>query len=180
MIDSIHSLTHENLLLGVGVLLRGTEAGTLINAADPEAALAALMQDETRLVGATRDGCELRCVPHVVDLTRGCRTPAAGELLTAGWTVTLSGTLLEATDANLRMLLQTAEAAGDGLLWIGELGSGLLLIGLPCPIPTPGMTLRTSRSEPGGIAFALTMLHDAPGTAGLPLHLHWLKEGTHD
>lgn len=180
MIDSIHPMTHENLLLGEGMLLRNADAGALITADDPEALLETLRQDASCPVGATKDGCVLRCRPRVVDLTRGRRTPAAGELLTAGWEITLTGTLLEATEANLSLLLRPPEEKGEGLIWVGSMGSGLMLIELGCPVSTQGMTLRTSRSDPGEISFTLTLLHDAPDAEGLPLHLHRLKEATHD
>lgn len=180
MLDPMHALTHESLLLGEGLLLRGAAAQTLLNADDPEAQLIALSHDENHRIGATKDGCVLRCVPRVVDLTRGCRTPSAGELLTAGWAATLSGTLLEATADNLVLLLRPAEEPGTGLIWAGSMGSGLMLIELGYPVSTQGMTLRTSRSDPGEISFTLTLTHDAPGTEGLPLRLHRLKEATHD
>lgn len=180
MIDSIHDLTHENLLLGEGMLLRNADADALLSADDPEALLETLRQDASCLVGATKDGCVLRCVPRVVDLTRGHRTPAAGEVIAAGWEAVLTGTLLEATEDNLGMLLRPPQEKGEGLLWVGSMGSGLMLIELDCPVSTHGMTLRTSRHDPGEIGFTLTLLHDAPGTEGPPLRLHWLKEATHD
>ncbi|MBQ7850202.1 MAG: hypothetical protein IJ343_10800 [Clostridia bacterium] len=180
MIGSMHDLTHENLLLGEGILLRGTAAEELLATDAPEALLTALARDEDRRVGATKDGCVLRCVPRIVDLTRGRRTPAAGELLTAGWEVTLSGTLLEATGENLSLLLHQTGAADESLLWAGSAGAGLLLIELDAPLSSGGVTLRTFRQTPGEIGFALTMTHHAPDAAGLPLRLHRLKEETHD
>ena len=180
MLDPMHALTHESLLLGEGLLLRGVDTEALRQADDPEARLTALAQEAAHRIGATKEGCVLRCVPRIIDLTRGHRTPSPGELLTAGWEVTLSGTLLEATADNLALLLRPAEEPGAGLIWAGSMGDGLLLIELPCPVSTGGLTLRPHRDDPGELSFTLTILHDAPDAEGLPLRLHRLKEASHD
>lgn len=189
MLDSIHTSAGAHLQLGEGVLLRGVDADGVMNAGDPAAALAQVMQDESRLLGATRDGCVFRCTPDMLDTTRGCRTPMPGETLVRRWTVTLSGTLLEISPGNAAMLLNLPQSApmappcppvfaasADTLCWFGMTGSGLMAIELHCPVSTGGMALRTARSGFGEMPF--TLLAHRTNTAGLPCRLLWPKEAT--
>lgn len=194
MLGSIHSMTHEHLQLGEGVLLRGVDAEGAMQSGDPAAFLAEALQDAAYLIGATKEGCVFRCAPALLDLTRGQRTPARGETLQGRWEATLSGTLLEVTPANAAMLLNAAppaEAAGmlqpgqaaapahqDSVCWIGTTGSGLLAIWLDHPISTGGMTLRTSRSGMGEMPFTLRAQAADPAQEALPCRLLWLKEAT--
>lgn len=196
MLNALHPATHENLQLGEGVLLRGIDLDAALHSARPGAELAAMMADPTRLIGATKAGCEFRCVPVMLDATQGHRTAALGETLTGRWEVTLSGTLLEITPENAAMLLnqpprgsaggQTvmqpeptplADACED-LCWLGDTGSGLLAIELQCPVSTGGMVFRASRDGLGEAAFTLMAHKRSPEQTGLPCRLMWLKEAT--
>lgn len=193
MLDSIHSLTHENLQLGEGILLRGIDPDALLQADDPAAALAEAMQDTSCLIGAAKEGCIFRCVPEMLDVTRGCRTPAAGELLNGRWQATLSGTLLEITPGNTAMLLNApAPAAKDSrtllapectplpeaapdVCWVGSTGSGMLAIVLHSPVSTAGLSLRVNRSGMGEMPFTLLAQQRTPADTALPCRLLWLK-----
>lgn len=176
MLDSIHPLSCEQLQLGEGVLLRGADPDALVRSDDPEALLSTFMKDPSLLVGAVREGCTLRCIPVMADLTRGHRTPAPGELLCTAWQVTLTGTLLEMTTDNIAMLLGSE---CPPLCWVGSMGSGMLLIELPCPASTGGMILRTHRRGLGETDFTITAQLPAGTDHAMPIRIHHLKEAPH-
>lgn len=189
MLDSMHPLTHEHLQLGEGVLLRGISPEALQSAGDPGAVLAEAMRDASRLIGATKEGCVFRCVPKLLDATKGARTPSEGELLTGCWDVSLSGTLLEITPENAAMLLNVPPAAAGALqpapapvphpaetvCWVGTMGSGLLAILLEAPVSVGGLCFRAGHSSLGEMPFTLRAQKRNPAAA-LPCHLLWLKE----
>lgn len=194
MLDPIHATTHERLQLGEGVLLRGVDLGAAIATGDPAAVLSTAMHNAAHRIGVTKAGCVFRCVPRIADSTNGQRTPAAGELLAVRWEVTLSGTLLEIAPSNAAMLLnipmyissgphirlqpenRLLSADTDDVCWVGDLGRGLLAIGLSCPVSTGGMILRTSRNGLGEMDFTLMARQRDPGGSLLPCQLLWLKE----
>lgn len=196
MLDALHATTHEHLQLGEGVLLRGVDLDEVLLSGDPASALAAAMEDSACLIGATKEGCVFRCVPAMLDMTQGRRTPAAGETLAGRWEVTLSGTLLEITPANAAMLLNAplyadegsravlvpdptpVPPASDDVCWVGSTGSGMLAIHLFSPISTGGMVFRASRNGLGEAAFTLMAHKRSPADTGLPCRLLWMKEGS--
>lgn len=193
MLEAIHPRMHESLVLGEGVLLRGVDLDAALLSGDAASALAAAMADEGCLIGATKAGCEFRCVPVMLDATRGQRTPALGETLAGRWEVTLSGTLLEITPANAAMLLNqplygsagdqavlrpdpTPDPAGCAdVCWVGDTGGGLLAIELRCPVSIGGMVFRAVRGGLGEAAFTLMAHKRSPEETGLPCRLLWLK-----
>lgn len=195
MLDSIHSATHENLLLGEGVLLTGLDLDGVMQADDPAAALATFMENKVHLLGATKEGCVFRCSPRLLDLTRGHRTPADGETLNGPWQATLSGTLLEISPGNAAMLLNQPLPAGidslavlnpeaspfarstESICWVGSSGSGMLAIELTVPVSTGGMTLRTTPRGLGEMAFTLTARKRSPSDTARPFRIAWLKGG---
>lgn len=194
MLDSIHFLTHENLQLGEGVLLRGVDLDAVLLSGHPGEKLAEAMQDTACLIGATKEGCVFRCVPEMIDATRGKRTPAAGETLAGRWEVSLSGTLLEITPANAAMLLNVPlyEDLREGAVivpepspvpesvetvcWVGTTGSGLLAIELYKPVSVGGMRLRANRSGMGETPFTLLAHKRTPADTALPCRLMWMRE----
>ncbi|MBQ2954279.1 MAG: hypothetical protein IJE07_12180 [Clostridia bacterium] len=193
MLDPCHARTPQHLQLGEGVLLRNVDLDEALASGDPAAFLAAAMQEESHLIGATKAGCEFRCVPIVLDATRGSRTPAPGETLLGRWEVSLSGTLLEISPGNAAMLLnQPACESADGmailrpvpaaapescgdLCWVGDTGGGLLAIGLHCPISIGGLVLRANRDGLGEAPFTLMAQKRSPAETGLPCRLVWLE-----
>lgn len=190
MLDPIHSLTHENLQLGEGVLLRGVDLDAVRLSGSPGAALAEQMQDAACLIGATKEGCVFRCVPKMIDMTRGQRTPAMGETLPGRWEVSLSGTLMEITPANAAMLLNMPQGAepviepegaavpecSASICWVGTTGSGLLAIELSNPVQTGGMVFRANRCGMGETPFMLMAQQQSPSDTSLPCRLLWMKE----
>ena len=194
MLDPCHARTPQNLQLGEGVLLRGVDPEAALASGDPAAYLAAAMQDSSRLIGATKAGCEFRCVPSVLNTSRGWRTPAVGETLVGRWEVTLSGTLLEITPENAAMLLNQPECEASGemtilrpapapvpespgdVCWVGDTGGGLLAIGLECPVSIGGLIFRAHRDGLGEAAFTLMAHKRSPEDPSLPCRLLWLKE----
>lgn len=194
MLDPCTASTPAHLQLGEGVLLRGVSAEEVFAAADAAACLARLLQEPSHRIGATKAGCEFRCVPTVLDATRGSRTPAAGETLFSRWEVTLSGTLLEITPENAALLLnQPLAETADGprwlqpepspmpditsdICWVGDTGSGLMAIFLQCPISTGGLVFRAQRDGLGEAAFSLMAQKPGPAASGLPCRMLWLKE----
>ena len=195
MLQSIHPGTPSYLQLGEGVLLRNIDLDAIILSDDPAAALESAMQAESCLIGAVREGCVFRCVPEMIDVTRGKRTPAAGEILHGPWRVTLSGTLAEISPRNaltlLNNLMYTAMSGriqltpqptpvpvgAEKVCWIGATGSGLLAIELQRPVSTGGMAFRAGRRGLGETPFTLMATKADPAARGLPCRLVWLKGG---
>ncbi len=185
---------HRYMALGEGVLLRGLNLDALIQAEDRETALSAAMQKSNALLGATKSGCIFRCETHLLDVTRGHRTPAVGELLQGPWEVSLTGTLLEISPENAAMLLHlpifannsyyTSLSAGNAavpvpstdICWVGAQGGGLLAISLTAPVSAGGLTLKACRNGLGEMPFALCAQHRDPAETGAPCRLVWLKE----
>ena len=196
MLDALHRESPQHLQLGEGVLLRAPNLETLLQGESPVAALAALLEKAEHRLGVTKAGCVFRCVPRMVDVTGGHRTPAAGETLTGRWEVTLSGTLMEITPENAALLLNVpGPAAGDGrtllspepapvpasaedICWVGDMGGGLLAILLQCPISIGGLIFQARRGGLGKMPFTLMAQKRHPGGTALPCRLMWLKEAT--
>ena len=196
MLDTIHPRTHEHLQLGEGVLLRGVDLDAALLSGRPAAYLARAMEDTSCLIGATKAGCVFRCVPAVLDATRGHRTPALGETLIGRWEITLSGTLLEITPENASMLLNQplyestggqavlapdpapAPDAHPDVCWVGDTGGGLLAIHLRCPVSIGGMVFRAIRNGLGEADFTLMAHKRDPQETCLPCRLLWLKEAS--
>lgn len=194
MLDALHPCSHEHLQLGEGVLLRGTDLDAVLLAADPAIALATLLEKEEHRVGVTKAGCIFRCVPRMVDTTQGHRTPAEGETLVGRWEVTLSGTLMEITPANVALLLNLPEYSATGgrtvmvpeptpvpvssgdVCWVGDMGSGLLAIHLRCPISIGGISFRSAVGGLGETPFTLMAQKRRPEETGVPCRLLWLPE----
>lgn len=195
MLQSYHADTPQYLQLGEGVLLRGVDLDGVLLAADPMEKLLEEMIREGVLMGATNQGCIFRCVPEMIDLTRGKRTPAAGEILHGRWNVTLEGTLLEITPGNAAMLMNTAGCTAvegrtllvpepgplpdtpDNLCWIGTTGSGMAAIELYCPVSVGGFTFQAGRRGMGEIPFRVMAQGFAPEAPQLPCRFLWLKGG---
>lgn len=184
LIDSLHAGTPDHLLLGEGALLRDVDLDAILAADDPRAALEAAMADPRALIGATQEGCRFQCLPEMIDLTRGYRTPAAGEMLRVRWIVTLSGVLLEMTPENAAMLTGSAgggnaltpdgsavPAGPERVCWVGSLGDGWAAIELMRPVSTGGLRVTPVRRGAGAMPFALTALGD--GGAGAPCRVVW-------
>lgn len=194
MLDPCSARTPAHLQLGEGVLLRSISWEDISAAADPAACLAQLLQAPAHRIGATKAGCEFRCVPTVLDTTRGSRTPASGETLIGRWEVTLSGTLLEISPENAAMLLNQSLTEADAALirlepqptpvpvssgdvcWLGDTGSGLLAIFMQCPVSIGGLVFRPRRDGLGEASFTLLAQKATPEQPGLPCKLLWLKE----
>lgn len=196
MIDSTHGMTHMNLQLGEGVLLRNIDLESVQNASKPSEKLAQAMRDSSCLIGATKEGATFRCVPQMIDITRGQRTPVLGETLVGRWEITLSGTMMEITQENVAMTLgmpmyaEVAESTElraeptavpeylDRVCWIGSVGNGLVAIELENPVSIGGLVFRASRNGLGGMAFTLMAHKLMAEDTTLPCRMLWMKEET--
>lgn len=196
MFDSLNPLTPSNLQLGEGVLLRGVDLDAVLRQEDPAAAMAGMVQDPQKLIGAVKDGCVFRCVPDMLYPTaRGKRPPAAGETLCGSWTVTLSGTLIELSPSSASLLLNVplytivhnhttvapkptpVPAAKSSLCWVGAVGTRTAVIELQNPIATSGLMLKTRRGGTGEMPFAFMAQKSDPAAAALPCRIVWLTGG---
>ena len=194
MLSPLHPGSHNNLQLGEGVLMRCADLDALLTGDDPAAALAQAIEKASGLLGATKEGCVFRCVPVMIDATKGARTPADGETLQGRWEITLSGTLMEITPDNAALLLgsplyttagrrttltprpDAIPTAGEDVCWVGDTGSGLLAIQLFCPISIGGMVFRAHRNGLGEAAFTLMAQKRDPAEERLPCRMIWLRE----
>ncbi len=179
----------QHLLLGEGVLLHGVDLDAAMLTADPCKVLAEAMEDPAKLLGATKEGCMFRCVPEMIDLTKGQRTPGVGETLTSRWEVSLAGTLMAVSPEHAALLLNLPQADGTAITpqpeaitcceknvcWVGASSSGLMAIELENPVNLCGMKLQSGRGL-SELPFLLAARKENPASAALPCRLLWLKE----
>ena len=197
MTTGLSAASFEHLQLGAGMFLKDLNISAATSASALRTLLASAIASGVNVLGATRGGGTFQCTPKWRQLEAdGLRSPVVGGTVNDGWTVKLSGTLLEITPANAAMLLNAplyadegsravlvpdptpVPPASDDVCWVGSTGSGMLAIHLFSPISTGGMVFRASRNGLGEAAFTLMAHKRSPADTGLPCRLLWMKEGS--
>ena len=116
MISAIRPACFDHLQLGAGVFLTDFDPESAADAAALRAAIARAVA-EGRTLGVTQGGGMFRCVPALRHVEAdGLRMPRTDSVLLTGWSVSLSGRLLELSPEHLAQALPGAALAGGGEL----------------------------------------------------------------
>lgn len=193
MLTPITDHTPTSLQLGAGVFLLGLPIDAAPDAATLRAQIADALADESRTLGLTTGGGWFRCTPALRSPESAAgRTPSVGGVLVDGWTVTLTGTLLEVTPARLARLLPgcavrrsarltvlTPRAALAAehlppLCWVGDTAAGLVAIELTGALNTAGAALRIVERGAGTLPFEFRAHRVGPREEEAPCRLIFL------
>lgn len=173
MITGLNSHSFENLQLGSGMFLRDFDPSAAADAAALKALLAQRVASGEGLLGATKGGGTFQCKPTLRSIEAdGLRVPVAGATVNDGWTVKLTGTLLEITPGSFASVLGCADVTTTGsvttirprrdvlasdhiptLCWVGEMSKGLLLILLTDALNMSGAAFTFTDKGEGTLPF---------------------------
>ena len=193
MLSGVRADSFTHLQLGPGALLTGLDLDAAEDAAALRGQIAERLRSGEGVLGATRGGGSLAVKPRLrYAEADGLRQPTAAAAFLDGWTVTLSGTLLELTAENLALLLpgcrcrrtagRTELQLGDALApahftrlcWVGTTAQGLAAAELRQALSTGGLNLRFAARGEGTLPFTFTAHGDVDGPS--PLRLVLLTE----
>lgn len=150
MLSGLTSRTFERLQLGAGLFLKNFDPDAAATLPDLRRLLTQAIAGGTGFLGATRGGGSFQCKPALRQVEAdGLRTPVRGGTVNDGWTVKLTGTLLEITPDSFSDALACVDKTVQGgvttlrprldlrpedyiprLCWVGDTAKGLMLIEL--------------------------------------------------
>ena len=166
--------TFQNLQLNAGAFLIGFDYSSYVNATTLRTALTAALQDETKLLGATRGGGTFVVTSEIREPdVDGKRYRFKGGAFVDSVDAQLTGTLVEIRPEIFAKVLATGEheTTGqkttvtmhtaiqdtdyiDSLVWVGDMSDGgLVLIALKNALNNNGMTLTFTDKGEGTIPF---------------------------
>lgn len=195
MISSVRDNSWQNMQLGAGVLLRNADFSRVKTAEAMREAVADAMMRNDCVIGATKNGGTFTCRPMLRSTEDDARrTAAASAVVNDGWTVRMTGTLMEITPGSFAMMVGPASAATDGaatdirtdgdvqdgflprLCWVGDTSRGFLLIELHGVMNMGGAVLRLHEGGAGEMPFDLQAhVMDADNGAA-PCRIVFLEE----
>lgn len=174
--------TFQNLQLNAGAFLIGFDYSTYVNATTLRTALTAALQDETKLLGATRGGGTFVVTSEIREPdVDGKRYRFKGGAFVDSVDAQLTGTLVEVMPERFAQILATGEKETtgqkttikmhtaiqdtdyiDSLVWVGDMSDGgLVLIALKNALNNNGMTLTFTDKGEGTIPFEFHAYQDA-------------------
>lgn len=182
MITGLNTHSFENLQLGAGMFLQGFDPVSASDASALRTLLAQRIASGEGLLGATKGGGTFQCKPNLRSIEAdGLRTPVKGATLNDGWTVKLTGTLLEITPGSFSAVLGPCDISSAGnvttlrprrdvemidhissLCWIGELSKGLMLIELSNALNMSGAAFTFTDKGEGALPFEFQAHQDSP------------------
>ena len=182
MTTSLTPSTFENLQLNAGLFLRGFDFSAAASAAQLRLLVADTIADGTCVIGATRGGGTFTCTPAIRNIEAdGLRSPVVGSTVNDGWTVKLTGTMLEITPDNFASALICADVQTAGsvttiraradiaeedyiptLCWIGDTSRGFVLIELTNALNLKGAAFTFTDKGEGTLPFEF-QAHQDPG-----------------
>ena len=166
--------TFQNLQLNAGAFLIGFDYSSYENATTLRTALTAALQDETKLLGATRGGGTFVVTSEIREPdVDGKRYRFKGGAFVDRVDAQLTGTLVEVMPERFAQILATGEKETSGqkttirmhtaiqdtdyidsLVWVGDMSDGgLVLIALKNALNNNGMTLTFTDKGEGTIPF---------------------------
>ncbi|MBE5804932.1 MAG: hypothetical protein E7316_10535 [Clostridiales bacterium] len=174
--------TFENLQLNAGLFLRGFDFSSAASAAQLRLLVADAIAEGSCVIGATRGGGTFQCTPSLRSIEAdGLRSPSIGSTVNDGWTVKLSGTMLEITPENFAAALICADVETSGsittirarseiteedyiptLCWIGDTSRGFVLIELTNALNMKGAAFTFTDKGEGTLPFEF-QAHQAAG-----------------
>lgn len=181
MITGLNPATFEKLQLNAGLFLRDFDFSTATTAAQLRLLVANAITEGSSVIGATRGGGTFQCVPSLRSIEAdGLRSPTVGSTVNDGWTVKLSGTMLEITPENFAAALVCAQVDTHGslttlrvrsqvseedyipsLCWIGDTSYGFVLIELTHALNMKGAAFTFTDKGEGTLPFEF-QAHLAP------------------
>ena len=173
MTTGLTPTTFENLQLNAGLFLRGFDFSTAASAAQLRLLVADAIAEGSCVIGATRGGGTFQCTPSLRAIEAdGLRSPVVGSTVNDGWTVKLSGTMLEITPENFAAALICADVETQGsvttlrarseiaeddyipsLCWIGDTSRGFVLIELTNALNMKGAAFTFTDKGEGTLPF---------------------------
>lgn len=173
MTTSVNPASFEHLQLNAGLFLRGFDFSAATSAAQLRLLVADAIADGTCVIGATRGGGTFQCTPNLRAIEAdGLRSPVVGSTVNDGWTVKLSGTMLEITPENFAAALICADVETAGslttvrarsdiqetdyiptLCWIGDTSRGFVLIELTNALNMKGAAFTFTDKGEGTLPF---------------------------
>lgn len=174
--------TFQNLQLNAGAFLVGFDYESYTDASALRAALATALQDNTKLLGATRGGGTFVATSEIREPeVDGKRYRFVGGAFVDSVDAQLTGTLVEIRPEIFAKVLATGEATTSGkktvvkmhtaiesgdylpsLVWVGDMSDGgLVLIALKNALNNNGMTLTFSDKGEGTIPFEFHAYQDS-------------------
>lgn len=176
MITGLRPQTFEKLQLNAGLFLQGFDYSKATSAETLKTAIASFIEAGEGVIGATKGGGTFVCTPEIRNFEAdGMRSPFVGSTINDGWTVKLTGTMLEMTPENFAKSLMSADVqAVDGktgvkkvrirtdikksdyipkMCWIGDTSKGFALIELDNVLNISGATFTFTDKGEGTIPF---------------------------
>jgi hypothetical protein len=183
MITGLEARDVQNLQLNAGVFLKNFDYSEITDAGALETAVLALLTAGTGILGATKGGGSFQATPTIRNIEVDVmRAPVIGSTVNDGWTVKMTGTMVEITPENFASALISADVATvgdvttvkirneiesgdyiDSLCWVGDTSAGgFVLINLTKALNLTGGELRVHRQGRGLAAVRV------PGASGEP------------
>lgn len=176
MITGLRPETFTKLQLNAGLFLQGFDASDITDAAALKTALGTYITAGKGVLGATKGGGTFVCEPDIRQIEAdGMRAPFVGSTVNDGWTVKLTGTMLEMTPENFASALMSADVTTDDtkpkvhkvrirtdirdedyidkICWIGDTSKGFLMIELENALNISGATFTFTDKGEGTIPF---------------------------
>ena len=181
MTTGLNAATFENLQLGAGLFLKNFNDAAAQSAAELRLLLAAAIEDGGGVIVATRGGGSFQCTPALRSIEAdGLRAPTVGATVNDGWTVKLTGTMLEITPQHFADTLACAEvdtrehrttlrlrngiAPEDhipSLCWVGDTSRGFVLISLDNALGMKGAACTFADKGEGTLPFEFQAHQDS-------------------
>lgn len=174
MITPLRTETYKNLQLNAGAFLYGFDYSTYTDATALRTALATALQDETKILGATRGGGTFVVTREMREPdVDGKRYSFKGGRFADSMDAHLGGTLVEIHPGVMAKVIAGGESTTSGnvttvkahtaitdtdyidkLVWVGDMSDGgLILIALKNALNTNGLTLTFTDKGEGTIPF---------------------------
>lgn len=180
MMTGLNPTTFQRLQLGAGVFLTDLDPDSVTTAAQLRTLISQRIQSRQGVLGATRGGGTFTCKPTIRHIEAdGLRGHVKGATVNDGWTVKLTGTMLEITPQNVALALGGSENTSGSittvtadlavkhvprLTWVGETANGLMLIELTEAVSLAGAAFTFTDKGEGTLPFEF-LAHAADPTA---------------
>lgn len=196
MITGIHDRTWQNLQLNAGVFLKNFDFSGVSTVGELKTLIADAMLDEDHIMGATRGGGSFQCKPMLRSVEAdGLRTACRGSTVNDGWSVRMTGTLLEITPSNFGCALGMVETSKNGkaiilqpreklnesdflptLCWVGDTSRGFMLIELLNALNVKGAQFSFQDKGEGALPFEFQAYTADVNDANAPCRIVFLEE----
>lgn len=162
MTTGVRAATFERLQLNAGVFLVGFDESSATSVETLKALIAAAIEADEGMLGATRGGGSFECTPSLRNIEAdGIRYQFKGSTVNDLWTIKLKTTLIESTPENFARALMSADVSTStdkavttikvrtaikdsdyipNICWIGDTSKGYAMIKLKNALNIAGAT----------------------------------------